>query len=96
MRLTSDQQRLLREKLTELMKTDKLKHLGLLGEKSPDWDRGGWVMGLTDDITSTGIKRACRDCGEDVYTSIKYPDDVPIICEGCAFKLLVGEEAGTR
>jgi len=43
-------------------------------------------------MTRSDIKRACAGCGEDAYTSIRYPDDVAIICEVCLYDKLAKEE----
>src|SRR5690242_2829824 len=90
MKLTDHQQRLLRTKLSELMDQGKVKHVGLLGAPCADWDQTPWVMGTTEDMLGTGMHCPCRDCGDPTFTSVQYPKDVAIVCEGCAYELLVG------
>jgi hypothetical protein len=61
-----------------------------------NWDEIDYVVGTRDDVTHTGIKRPCAQCGKDVFTSRRYPDKVPMICEVCALKLAVEERAAER
>ena len=49
-----------------------------------DWKEVDFVVGTREDITYTGIKRPCSDCGVDVYTSKMYPFDVRMLCPECA------------
>ena len=95
-RLTDDQQQQLHKELRERYQRGAVRHVGLLGEQTPTWAQSDWVIATTEDVTLTGIKRACADCGEDAYTSVRYPDDVTIVCEVCSYDRLVGEEVARR
>jgi hypothetical protein len=91
--LTEHQRTLLSRKLRADYQRGAVRHVGLLGEQTPAWAQSDWVIATIDDVTRTGIKRACADCSEDAYTSIHYPDDVAIVCEVCTYDRLVGQEA---
>ena len=91
-RLTEHQHQRLREKLRENYQRGAVRHIGLLGEQPPAWAQSDWVIATIDDVTRTGIKRACADCGDDAYTSISYPDDIAIVCEVCTYDRLVEKE----
>ena len=93
MTLTPDQQRRLRQLVTKRLLDGRLKHRGILGEAGPPGEELTWVLGTTEDISNTGIKRACAGCGADVSTSIEYPDDVAILCESCGLERWEQEEA---
>jgi formylmethanofuran dehydrogenase subunit E len=60
----------------------------------PSWTQQDWVMATSEDLSGSGITRACADCGEVTYPSVRYPDDIPIVCEVCTYDRLVGK-AGT-
>ena len=92
MKLTADQERRLRELLTKKLLDGRLKHRGIFGEASQPGEELDWVLGTTEDVSNSGIKRACAVCGDDVYTSINYPDDVAILCELCALQRMEQEE----
>ncbi len=93
MKLTADQERRFRALITKRLRDGSLKHRGILGEASLPDEELNWVFGTTEDISNSGIKRACAVCGDDVYTSIKYPDDVAILCELCSLHRMEQEEA---
>ena len=61
-----------------------------------DWDSIDFVVGTRADVTRTGIKRPCSRCGEDVFTSRRYPERVSMICEYCALEIVEEEEAAKR
>ncbi len=92
MKCTAGQKRRLRELATKRLLDGRLKLRGILAEASPPGEEMGWVVATTEDISGGGIKRGCAECGEDVYTSIKYPDDVAILCELCALERWEQEE----
>src|SRR5438128_659859 len=48
-----------------------------------NWDEVGFVLGSRVDMTHSGLKRGCSDCGRAVFTSRRYPDDVRVLCEDC-------------
>jgi len=91
--LSHDQRRLLREKLRTLLNQGQAQHVGLLGEQAPDWSRSRWVLGSSEDVTHTDIKQPCAGCSERVYTSVRYPHDIAVVCEVCLFEQLVLQEA---
>jgi formylmethanofuran dehydrogenase subunit E len=62
-------------------------------QQVPSWAQSDWVIATSDDSIGSGIKRACADCGEDAYTSVRYPDDVAIVCDVCTYDRLIGKEA---
>jgi hypothetical protein len=92
-RLTHYEQDQLREKVFEQLQRGQARHSGLLGEQAPRWRQSDRVIATSEDLLGSGIKRACADCGEDAYTSVRYPDDVMIVCEVCTYDRLVGKEA---
>lgn len=91
-RLSKHQLLRLFEKLNELTQAGTARHTGLLGSGKPTWGDGEVVFGTRDDLSASGVKRACAVCGETTYTSIRYPDDVPILCEICAYGRLVEKD----
>ena len=91
-RLTEDQERHLHALLRARYQRGAARHVGMLGEQAPAWADSDWVIATSEDVTRTGITRTCADCGEDTFTSIRYPDDVAIVCEVCTYDRLVGEE----
>lgn len=72
--------------------------LGGMKKKHPpiDWSQIDVVVGTLEDVTHTGIKRPCRECRRDVYTSIVYPFDVAIVCLECAIVLAKKEKGEPR
>lgn len=59
-----------------------------------DWSTVHFIIGTREDLSHSGIKRPCAHCGEWVFTGrTPYPDDVAIVCVGCAVdRLAEGEE----
>lgn len=92
-KLTNQQRRSLLGAVMGLFQQGRAEHTGLLGEQAPDWTKKTWVLGTSEYITQNDIRRSCADCGENVYTSVRYPDDIAIICEVCAYAVLIEEAA---
>jgi hypothetical protein len=92
-RLTNYEQDRLREKIIERLQSGQSRLSGWLGEQAPSWRQSDRVIATSEDLLGSGIKRACADCGDDAYTSVRYPDDVAIVCEVCTYDTLVGKEA---
>jgi hypothetical protein len=91
--LTSRQRLRLVRQLQALLTQGQGLHVGVLGHQPPDWMKTKWVLGTPEDMTLTRITRACVGCGQDVSTSTRCPDDVPLVCEVCLFDELVQKEA---
>jgi hypothetical protein len=92
-RLTNYEQDQLRKKVFERLQSGQSRLSGWLGEQAPSWRQSDRVVATSEDLIGSSIKRACADCGEDAYTSVQYPDDVPIVCEVCTYDTLVRKEA---
>lgn len=92
-RLTAPRRRRLSERPRVMPNQAQLRHVGLLGHQPPDWLKTKWVSGITEDVTLTRIRRGGVGCGLDVYTSVRSPDDVPIVCEVCLYQELIKKES---
>jgi hypothetical protein len=72
-----------------------MRYRGRRAASMIDWSTIDYVVGTRADVTRTGIKRPCSRCGEDVYTSRRYPQKVAMVCEYCALAI-AEEEAATE
>ena len=72
-----------------------MRYRGRRAASMIDWSTIDYVVGTRADVTRTGIKRLCSKCGEDVYTSRRYPQKVAMVCEYCALAI-AEEEAATE
>jgi hypothetical protein len=90
--LTPPQRQRLVRQLQTLLHEGPSLHVGLIGHHPPDWMKAKWVLGTPDDVTLTKSQRDCVGCGQDIYTRVHDPDDVPVACEVCLYEELIEKE----
>ncbi len=73
-----------------------MRYRGRRAASMIDWSTIDYVVGTRADVTQTGIKRPCSRCGEDVYTSRRYPQKVSMVCEHCALAIAEEEAAAEQ
>lgn len=63
--------------------TSRPVDLALVAEHQGAVAEADSVVGTRGDLSFSGIKAPCSQCGADTYTNIAYPRRIKIICEIC-------------